>query len=133
MFRKIIKSKSGEAYLDTVIGIFCIMLIVAFAVSFLPVFTVKQQLDLFAGEIVRAAEIKGSTSVDERIYELIEQTGLNPDIDWDCDYFRGTKVQLNGSIEVIVTEQVDIGFFVFGSFPIELRARALGKSEIYYK
>jgi len=42
-------------------------------------------------------------------------------------------VQLNGDIEVVLTTKVDIGFFVFGSFPIEIRAKATGKSEVYYK
>ena len=42
-------------------------------------------------------------------------------------------MQLNGDIEVTLTETVDIGFFVFGSFPIEIRAKATGKSEVYYK
>ena len=56
-----------------------------------------------------------------------------PQIQWDCDYYSGNKVQLNGDIQVTLTQRVDIGFFVFGSFPIELKARASGKSEVYYK
>ena len=61
-----------------------ISLVVAFAVQLFPVFTSKQQLDIFATEIVREAEIKGSTSVDSRIADMREQTGLDPDIRWDC-------------------------------------------------
>lgn len=133
MLRTILKSKRGEGYLDVAIGLFCIMIVLAFAVSFLPVFTAKQQLDLFAGELVREAEIRGSTNVSGRIRELQEQTGLYPDIQWQCDYYSGKRVQLNGDIEVTLTDTVDIGFFVFGSFPVELRAKATGKSEVYYK
>lgn len=133
MLRRVFKSNRGEGYLDVAIGLFCIMIVLAFAVSFLPVFTVKQQLDLFAGEIVREAEIRGTTNVSGRIHELTEQTGLNPDIQWQCDYYSGKRVQLNGDIEVTLTDTVDIGFFVFGSFPVELRAKATGKSEVYYK
>lgn len=131
--RKIMKSRCGEGYLDTVIGLFCLLLVLAFAVNLLPVFTAKQQLDLFANEIVRQAEITGSTKVESRIRELREQTGLEPQIQWECEYYSGEKVQLNGEITVVLTETVDIGFFVFGSFPVELRAKASGKSEVYYK
>lgn len=133
MLKKILKSTHGEGYIDVAIGLLCLMLVVALAVSFLPVFTAKQQLDIFAAEIVRQAEIVGSTNVSSRISDMKAETGLDPDIRWDCDYYSGKKVQLNGDIEVTLTETVDIGFFVFGSFPIEIRAKATGKSEVYYK
>lgn len=133
MLKKIMKCKRGEGYMDVAVGILCLMLVVAFAVTLMPVFNTKQQLDVFATEIVRQAEIVGGTNVNNRITDLKEQTGLNPTIRWNCDYYSGSKVQLNGDIEVVLTDTVDIGFFVFGSFPIELHAKATGKSEVYYK
>lgn len=133
MTKRILKSKRGEGYIDVTIGILCLMLVVAFAVSFLPVFTAKQQLDIFATEVVREAEIRGSTAVSSRISDLKEQTGRNPSIRWDCDYYNGTKIQLNEDIKVTLTDTVDIGFFIFGSWPIEIQAKATGKSEVYYK
>lgn len=133
MFKRILKSKQGEGYIDVAIGILCLMLVVALAVSFFPVFTTKQQLDLFAAEIVREAEITGGTHVSSRITTMRQQTGLDPQIEWDCDYFSGSRVQLNGDISVTLTDTVDIGFFFFGSFPVQIRAKASGKSEVYYK
>lgn len=133
MLKRILKSKRGEGYMDVAIGILCLLLVVAFAVQLFPVFTSKQQLDIFAAEIVREAEIKGSTSVDSRIADMREQTGIDPTIRWDCDYYSGKKVQLNGDIEVLLTDTVDIGFFIFGPFPIDIQAKATGKSEVYYK
>lgn len=133
MIRKILKSKRGEGYIDVALGVFILMLVIAFAVSFLPVFTAKQQLDIFATEVVRQAEIVGGTNVSDRINDMKAQTGRNPQIRWDCDYYSGSKVQLNGDIEVTLTDTVDIGFFIFGSWPIEIRAKATGKSEVYYK
>lgn len=130
---KKIRDTRGEGYLDVAIGVFCIMLVVALAVTLFPVFLKKQQLDTFADEIVRQAEIIGSTDVGARIAQLKEETGLDPDIRWKCEYYSGNRVQLNGDITAILTDQVDIGFFVFGSFPIELKAKATGKSEVYYK
>lgn len=133
MLKKVLKDCRGEGYIDTAIGMVCIMLVIAFAVQLFPVFMAKQQLDTFANELVRQAEIVGSTNVSDRVADLKEQTGLDPAITWDCDYYSGNKVQLNGKISVTLTDTVDIGFFVFGSFPIELTAKATGRSEVYYK
>jgi len=133
LINRIIKSRRGEGYIDMAVGVLCLMMVIAFVVSLFPVFTAKQQLDIFANEIVRQAEITGSTSVSSRIAKMKEQTGLDPHITWNCDYYNGNKVQLNGDMEVVLTTTVDIGFFTFGSFPIEIRARATGKSEVYYK
>ncbi|WP_373265951.1 DUF4320 family protein [Hungatella hathewayi] len=131
--RNVLREKRGEGYIDIAVGVLCLMLVIALAVSLFPVFMTKQQLDRFADEIVRQAEIVGSTSVNRRIEELREETGLDPEISWDCDYFEGSKIQLNGDIAVALTCQVNLGFFQFGSFPVEIRARASGKSEVYYK
>lgn len=131
--RNVLREKRGEGYIDIAVGILCLMLVIALAVSLFPVFMVKQQLNRFADEIVRQAEIVGSTSVNRRIEELREETGLDPEISWDCDYFEGSKVQLNGDIAVTLTCRINLGFFQFGSFPVKIRARASGKSEVYYK
>lgn len=131
--RNVLREKRGEGYIDIAVGILCLMLVIALAVSLFPVFMVKQQLNRFADEIVRQAEIVGSTSVNRRIEELREETGLDPEISWDCDYFEGSKVQLNGDIAVTLTCRINLGFFQFGSFPVEIRARASGKIEVYYK
>ena len=131
--RNVLREKRGEGYIDIAVGILCLMLVIALAVSLFPVFMVKQPLNRFADEIVRQAEIVGSTSVNRRIEELREETGLDPEISWDCDYFEGSKVQLNGDIAVTLTCRINLGFFQFGSFPVEIRARASGKSEVYYK
>ena len=133
MLKQILRSKRGEGYIDTAIGILCLMLTTAFAVSIFPVFTAKQQLDLFAAEIVIQAEIEGSTDVPERVDAMQRQTGLAPEIVWECDYYKGKQVQLNGDITVTLTDTADIGFFVFGSFPVKIQAKASGRSEVYYK
>lgn len=131
--RKILSEKKGEGYIDIAVGILCLMLVVALAVSLFPAFMTKQQLNRFADEIVRQAEIMGSTNVNRRIEDLRDETGLDPEISWDCDYFEGSKIQLNGNITVTLTCRINIGFFQFGSFPIEIKARESGKSEVYYK
>lgn len=116
----------------TPILVLCAMLVIALAVRIFPVFVAKQQLDTFATELIREAEIAGrvGSETDRREQALREQTGLNPDISWS----RTGRIQLNQEVAVTVTYETNIGLFSgFGSFPITLRADATGKSEVYWK
>ena len=132
MITKILRSKRGEGYIDVCILVLCAMLVVALAVKVFPVFIMKNQLDTFATELAREAEIAGrvGTETSQRATVLREKTGLNPTISWS----KTGKIQLNGEVTVTVTIQTNIGLFGgFGSFPITLRAEATGKSEVYHK
>ena len=57
--RKILAGRSGEGYIDVAVLILCVMLVLALSVKILPVFIAKQQLDTFATELCREAEITG--------------------------------------------------------------------------
>ena len=129
---KILKDKRGEGYIDMAVLVLCAMLVIAIAVRVLPVYIQKQQLDTFAVELAREAEIAGrvGTETTRREQALREKTGLTPAVRWS----KTGKIQLNEEVTVTVTYQTDIGLFAgFGSFPITLRADAAGKSEIYWK
>ena len=132
VLKKILRSKRGEGYRDVCILVLCAMRVIALAVRIFPVFVAKQQLDTFATELIREAEIAGrvGSETDRREQALREQTGLNPDISWS----RTGRIQLNQEVAVTVTYETNIGLFSgFGSFPITLRADATGKSEVYWK
>lgn len=134
--KKLLKCKRGEGYIDTVIIVIATMLVIAFVVKVFPVFIAKNQLNNYANEIIRTAEISGrvGAEVNAKAEELKEQTGINHMISWKSNYINGTnKIQLNDEITVTVSSTVDIGFFSFGSFPIELNAKATGRSEVYWK
>jgi len=133
---RLLKEKKGEGYVDTVVIVLAAMLVIAFAVKLFPVFVAKNQLNTYATEIMRTAEITGrvGTEVSVKAESLNEQTGISPKITWQADYISGTnKVQLNDEMTVNVSRTVDIGFFSFGSFPIELNSKATGRSEVYWK
>ena len=129
---KILKDKRGEGYIDMAVLVLCAMLVIAIAVQVLPVYIQKQQLDTFAVELVREAEIAGRVGPEttRREQALREKTGLTPAVRWS----KTGKIQLNEEVTVTVTYQTNIGLFAgFGSFPITLRADAAGKSEVYWK
>ena len=124
-----VKDIRGEGYIDVVVLVFCAMLVIALAVRVLPVYITKLQLDNFAAELVREAEIYGRVGAEtsERDRMLREKTGLTPTVTWS----RVGNIQLNQEIEVTLTLQRNIGLFGnFGSFPIQLKAKASGKSEV---
>ena len=130
--RKKLLNKKGEGYIDTVVLVLCAMLVIALAVRVYPVYIVKLQLDNFADELVREAEIAGrvasETSDRERV--LNEKTGLYPSVSWS----KTGNIQLNEEVTVTLTLERNIGLFGgFGSFPVQLKARASGKSEVYHK
>jgi len=127
-----IKNKRGEGYIDVAVLVLCAMLVIALAVQVFPAYIAKQQLDTFASELIREAEIAGrvGSETDTQEQLLRERTGLTPTVTWS----KTGKIQLNEEVTVTVTYQIDIGLFAgFGSFPITLQAQATGKSEVYWK
>ncbi|MPM10040.1 hypothetical protein SDC9_56364 [bioreactor metagenome] len=130
--KKALKNNRGEGYIDVVVLIFCAMLMIAFAVRVFPAYIIKQQIDTFATELIREAEITGrvGTETSRRERLLREKTGITPSVHWS----KTGQIQLNEEITITVTYDTNIGLFAgFGSFPVTIRADAAGKGEVYWK
>ena len=130
--RENIKNNRGEGYIDVVVLVLCAMLVIAIGVRVFPAYIIKQQVDTFATELVREAEIVGQVGTETTQMELLlcEKIGINPTVDWS----KSGRIQLNEEIGVTVTYNMNIGLFGgFASFPIILRAEAAGKGEVYWK
>ena len=129
---KILRTNKGEGYIDVAILILCVMLVIALAVKVFPVYILKQQIDTFATELVREAEIAGRVGSETTNREILlkDKMGISPNVNWS----KSGRIQLNEEISVTITYETNIGLFAgFGSFPITLRADAAGKSEVYWK
>ena len=130
--KRLFKNNRGEGYIDVVVLVLCAMLMLAIAVKVLPAYIVKQQIDTFATELLREAEIAGRVGTETSTREVLlrEKTGITPTVIWS----KTGQIQLNEEISVTVTYDIDIGLFGgFGSFPVTLRADAAGKGEVYWK
>ena len=130
--RYLLKERRGEGYIDVVVLVLCAVFVLALAMRILPVFIQKQQLDYYASELVREAEVTGRVGEEtsRRAAVLTEKTGLTPDIIWSTQ----GQIQLNSDVTVTLTMETNIGLFGdIGSFPVTLRAQAAGKSEVYWK
>ena len=117
--KRLLKDKRGEGFVDVCVLVLAIAMVLALVVRIAPVFVAKQNLDVFADELVRTAEINGQVG-----------SGLDPNISWSDT----GKIQLGNEVEVTLTTTVNIGLFgEFASFPVTLTAKASGTSEVYWK
>lgn len=130
--KKIAESQNGEGYVDVMILVLSAVMVLALSMRVFPVFIQKQQLDTFATELVREAEVSGRVGAEtsRRAAVLSGKTGIHPNISWSAN----GRIQLNEEVTVTLTLDTNIGLFgEFASFPITLRAKASGKSEVYWK
>ena len=131
-WKTVLRERRAEGYIDVVVLVLCAILVIALAVRVFPIYITKLQLDNFADELIREAEIAGRVGqeTNERELALREKTGLVPAVTWSAT----GNIQLNQEVTVTLTLQRDIGLFgEFVSFPVQLKARASGKSEVYYR
>ena len=72
-----LSERRGEGYVDVIVLVLCAVMVLALAMRVLPIFIQKQQLDTFATELVREAEVSGrvGTETSRRAAVLSEKTG----------------------------------------------------------
>lgn len=96
--KRLLKDKRGEGFVDVCVLVLAIAMVLALVVRIAPVFVAKQNLDVFADELVRTAEINGQvgSATNAKAADLREQTGLDPNISWSDT----GKIQLGNEVEV---------------------------------
>ena len=124
-----LRETRGSSGVDIAIIALILMMFIGLGIKVFPAFMLKNQLDNFASDLIREAEISGRVAgeTSARADALRIQYGINPAIAWD----KSGKIQLNTEVTVTLTTIYDLGFFVFGSWPITLKSKASGKSEVY--
>ncbi len=128
----IFKKRKGVGTIEVCVVVISVAMVLSLVMRVMPIFIEKKQLDTFATEIVRSAEIEGKvgSETNRRIDEMEEETGLTPSIRWSTS----GNIQLNNKFYVEITYTTNIGLFGnFGSFPITLKSKATGVSEVYWK
>ena len=128
---KVLRNNKASGYIDVAVIILSSMMILAMVVSVIPAYITKMQLDTFAEELCREAEICGNigTQTSSREAILNEKMGITPTVEWS----KTGNIQLNEDFTVTVKLEYDIGFGGVGSFPVTLISKATGKSEVYHK
>lgn len=133
ILKKLLREQKGDGYVDIVVLVLIAMMVIALGIKVFPAFMAKDRLNTFANQILREAQIQGMIEIDYR--SISESIDINIDsVTWDANTMEGKKVQLDEKITVTCTTKVEIGLFgEFGSFPISLKSKATGKSEVYWK
>lgn len=72
---KRLRNNRGSGYIDVVVIILSVMMVIALAVSVFPVYVAKSQLDTFAQELCREAEICGRSEVKQQPVKLFCRKG----------------------------------------------------------
>ena len=75
--RRLLKEKRGEGFVDVCVLVLSVALVLALVVRIAPVFVAKQNLDVFADELVRTAEINGQVPSPAQKRRL---SGRKPDL-----------------------------------------------------
>lgn len=129
--RRILRSNRGSALFEAPFMLLFAVMIISLALYSFPAIIAKQQLDTYATELKRTAELSGvvGTETSEKAQKLSEQIGIYPDITWS----KTGKIQLDDEFTVTCSIVKDIGFGTFGSFPVTLTAKESGRSEVYWK
>lgn len=135
---KLLKSKRGEGYIDTIVVVLTSMMIIIIAINVFSLVTLKQSLDYFSRELLNTASTYGriSTEVNDRYNELKTQTGLSPTVTWSAQYYDITdkKVQLSDKITVTLTLQTNFqGTGEMTIIPLTLTSNGSTLSERYWK
>lgn len=112
--------------------VLCAMLVIALAVRVFPVFVAKQQLDTFATELIREAEIAGrvGSETDGGNKHCGSRLGLTPIFHGAVPgVFSSTKRwPLQSPMKPTLACSAALG-----AFPLHFGADATGKSEVYWK
>lgn len=128
----------GEGYIDTVVSIICAIMVIVLALNVFAFFTLKQDLDYFAKQMIACATMYGRTTneVERRYLELCEETGISPTYDFsESEYFNSSfgRVQLGETVVLTVSYQTNIQGFGALSLPATITAKHSGLSQKYWK
>lgn len=135
---KSLRNRKGEGYIDTVIAVLVSMMLIVFALNVFSFFTLKQDLDYFAKEMLYSATTSGRTTneVSVRYVALCEEFGFSPSYSYTgTDYYNAStgKVQLGDTVIVTITYNTYVkGLGVF-KVPITIKACHSGLSQMYWK
>lgn len=124
-------NNKGSAYTVAIVGFLVIMMVIAIFMKYAPVYTMKFNLDNYATELIREAEVTGyvgDSTTGARLVRLNQIKGIEPNVSWS----KTGYINIGEEVTVIVSKTVTIDFF---GAPVsyDISASASGKSEVYRK
>lgn len=137
MIKKLMRSKRGEGYIDTVVSVLVFVMILVVAINIFSFITLKQEMDQISEELIEEATYSGcfGTEFWEKDSELLNQYYYF-DLNVSAEKYYSTqyrRVQLGDTmtVKVSVTTYVK-GLGVF-KIPVTVSVTRSGISEKYWK
>ena len=137
MFKKLIKPKHGEGYVDMCVGVVVFVMVLVIAINIFSFITLRIELDQICDELIESATYDGCfgstfNTTDRNMLDDYYYYGL----DYGADkYFNSTyeRVQLGDRMWVKVSVDTYIkGLGVF-KIPVTVSVKKSGLSEKYWK
>ena len=137
MFKKLMRSKRGEGYIDTAVSVVVFVMILVVAINIFSFIALKQEMDQIAEELIETATYAGSFEGDfwSRDSELLNRYyyyGIETSAEkyYNASYRR---VQLGDTMTVKITVTTHLkGLGVF-KIPVTVSVTRSGISEKYWK
>ncbi|MFI3326718.1 MAG: DUF4320 family protein [Clostridia bacterium] len=134
---KVISNNRGEGYIDVAVTVLIFMMLIVLSLNVFSFLTLKQDMDYYAKEMIYAASSFGKTNdeVLERQEILTEETGIDPVIVWETEYFNESQQTVQYGENISITLQYDTYLQGFGTvqIPITLTVKHSGLSMTYWK
>ncbi len=135
---KNIFNRCGEIYIETVVCVVAAMMVIVLALNAFSFLTLKQDLDYFAKEMIDVATTYGRTNSETtvRYTELCEETGLNPEYNFDgTQYFNSYNGKVQYGDTIVLTVKMETYVKGLGVFKllVTLQAKHSGLSQKYWK
>lgn len=135
--KKILLSRKGEMYIDSIITVIIIISLLLFSLSTLRIVSVKNTADSIADQLLETAAFYGcfGTEFDSHVADLqAKYSNLSFTVTYDGDWYNEEyeRVQLGDSMSLTLHYEVTLGGF--GSFiTIPLTSVRSAASENFWK
>lgn len=126
------KSRKGSGIIEAPYLVLLGMFAVVFFLKASGAYVMKQNLDTYANEICRVAEISGRVGDEttKREEQLNQAMRISPTVTWSTS----GDIQQEVTFTVTCTDTYELGLFgIVGSWPVTLNGHASGESEVYWK
>lgn len=137
--KRFLNEKTGSAYIELMVHMLVLFTILAFIIAILPILFAKAKVSDYADNIMRIAEISGTTNyseINDKVQELNNEFGNTATLDWTgTDYYTGSKVQLGDDIklEVSIPYTIEGLSFLNTNTNFVIKAKSTGMSEVYWR
>lgn len=137
MIKKLMRSKRGEGYIDTVVSVLVFVMILVVAINIFSFITLKQEMDQISEELIEEATYSGCFGNDfwEKNSELTEQYYHYDIVTSATKYYNSAYrlVQLGDTMTVNISVTTYVKGLGVLKIPVTVSVTRSGISEKYWK